>query len=178
MPIHRGDLHESGVGLVYKFFSSNTSRKSYWLPQASVFHRFNQLFNADRLNLKLTASYNRFNSELPVSRSLAPVALLPLDPAAVPQYTPVAEAAGYTGLQPVEHREVQAGFELNLNNKFTFIGTWFNRQIRKYVFPFLQNNTIRLANMAGHYNRGIELQAEYNYYNNSKACLLYTSRCV
>ena len=175
MPIHRGDLHESGVGLVYKFFSSNTSRKSYWLPQASVFHRFNQLFNADRLNLKLTASYNRFNSELPISRSLAPVALLQLDPAAVLQYNPVAEAAGYTGLQPVEHREVQAGFELNLNNKFTFIGTWFNRQIRKDVFPFLQNNTIRLANMAGHYNRGIELQAEYNYYNNSKAVSSYSS---
>lgn len=174
-PTHKGYNNESGIGLVYKYFTSNTSQKNYWLPQASAFHRFNELFGAEKLSLKLTASYNRFNSELPLSRSLAPVALLQVDPAAALYYNPAAEATGYTGLKPVEHREFQAGFECNLAYKLIFSGHWFNRQIRNDIFPWLQNNAIRLANMAGHYKRGIELQAEYNQYSYDKNKLSYNS---
>ncbi|MBN8688574.1 MAG: hypothetical protein J0M10_16260 [Chitinophagales bacterium] len=174
-PVHRGYNHETGAGLVYKFFTSTTSQKNYWLPQVSAFHRFSELFGVDNLSLKLTASYNRFNSELPISRSLASVALLQYDPASALRYNPVAEVNSFAGIKPVEHREFQAGFECNLANKFNLSGHWFNRQIRHDVFPWIQNNIVMLANMAGHYKRGIELQAEYNQYSYDKNKLSYNS---
>ncbi len=167
-PSRQGDHSESGINLGYKYFTSNTSRSHYWLPMASGFHRFNNLFNESQLSLKLYASYDRFNSEIPVSKSLAAVSLLQLDPEEANQYNPVLEVNTYSGLRPVQHREFQAGMEIRLGYRFSLSGNWFNRNIRNDIFPFIQNNEILLRNIAGHYNRGIELQFDYNpWLNNS-----------
>jgi len=161
-PNFRGEKNESGLNLAYSYFTSNTSRRHFWLPMVSAYHRFPDLFDNGNVSLKLFSSYNRFNSELPLGKSLAAVSLLQLDPEETLQFSPVLEASSFEGLQPVEHREFQAGVEIQLTNKFTLNGTWFNRNIRKDIFPFIQNNTLQLKNMAAHYNRGIELQFDYN----------------
>lgn len=161
-PYFRADNSESGLNLSYSCFTSNTSRRHYWLPMVSAYHRFLRLFANNDLNLKLFGSYNRFNSELPLSKSLAAVSLLQLDPEEAYQYSPVLEASSFAGLQPVEHRELQGGVEMQFSYKFSLNATWFNRTIRKDIFPFIQNNLLQLKNMAGHFNRGIELQFDYN----------------
>lgn len=94
--------------------------------------------------------------------------MLQLDPEEANQYNPVLEVNTYSGLRPVQHREFQAGMEIRLGYRFSLSGNWFNRNIRNDIFPFIQNNEILLRNIAGHYNRGIELQFDYNpWLNNS-----------
>ena len=161
-PGFQRDNSETGLNLAYSYFTSNTSRRHFWLPMVSAYHRFLRLLANDNLNLKLFGSYNRFNSELPLSKSLAAVSLVQLDPEEANQYSPVLEVSSFTGLQPVEHQELQGGVEIQFNYKFSLNATWFNRTIRKDIFHIIQNNRLQLKNMAGHYNRGIEMQFDYN----------------
>lgn len=166
-PTFRGYEHETGINLAYSFFTSTTSNRCYWLPMISAYHRFIRFLAIDKLNLKLFGSYNRFNSELPLSKSLAAVSLLTLDPDEVAQYSPMLEAQTFTGLQPIEHREFQIGLDIQFSYLFTLNGNWFNRSIRNDIFPVIRNNSLQLQNMAGHYNRGIELQFDYNAWLNT-----------
>jgi hypothetical protein len=166
-PTFRGYEHETGINLAYSFFTSTTSNRSYWLPMISAYHRFIRFLAIDKLNLKLFGSYNRFNSELPLSKSLAAVSLLTLDPDEVAKYSPMLEAQTFTGLQPIEHREFQIGLDIQFGYLFTLNGNWFNRSIRNDIFPVIRNNSLQLQNMASHFNRGIELQFDYNTWLNT-----------
>ncbi len=165
LPYYRSGSIETGIALNNKFYVSNTSVKNnFWLPSISAYHLFRELFDSYSCSLKLTASYNRFDSEVPVSQSFAGTGLVQTNPSLAGLFLPQAEVNGFTGLHPVEHREYQAGLEFMFKNKIQVTAGWFHRRINNDVFPFVQGSRLILDNMASHYTRGTELQIEFNRY--------------
>lgn len=163
-PVYRADKSETGITLNNKFYASSTSASNhFWLPNITAFHWLREIFGIYRLNLKLTASYNRFDNEVPVNQSFATTGLIQQNPAMAGQFLPVTEVKNFNGLAPVEHREYLAGLEIQYN-KIQFSANSFYRNIANDIFPYYQGNELILENIASHYNRGTELQLEINPY--------------
>ena len=161
-PVYRANKSESGITLNNKFYASNTSASNhFWLPNITAFHWIREIFGNYRLNLKFTASYNRFDNEVPVNQSFATTGLIQQNPALAGQFLPMTEVKSFNGLAPVEHREYLAGLEIQFN-KIQFSANSFYRKISNDIFPYYQGNELILENIASHYNRGTELQIEIN----------------
>lgn len=159
---------ETGIHITQKWMYSSTSPRTYGLTSASAYHHFRNLFDNAGLRLKLTGSYNRFNSELPFSRSYAPLQLLSYRPETYNGYLPANELKNLDGLLPAEHREWQTGMEFQAGRKWSVNATWFNRNTQKEIYPYLQNNELYAANLADQYYRGVELELRYFNYTYKK----------
>lgn len=139
-----------------RFYFSNTASKSqYLLPAVSGNLRFLHVLRKGDINVN--AAYNRFNSELPVSNSLARLSLLRYTTAQASQFLAFPEVSGFDGLDPIQHREWTASFSWRYAFAiFTAIG--FVRESRKDIFAVYDNGRLDMHNMADHRNKGVELQ--------------------
>ena len=156
---YEGYETDAGIKLENKFYASNTSAKNaFFLPGISGYVRVDDIFDAQYLSLKLVANFNCFNSELPVSTSFSQNSLTRNAAGEALQYFPVTEVNSFNGLLPVRHKEWTARLELNFRNKLLFQAEYFTRKIKDDIFPLYENGLYRLKNIAGHRNRGVELE--------------------
>jgi hypothetical protein len=165
------DNNESGILLSSKVYTSNTcSNDQYFLPSVSAYTRFQDLFNANGLSLKIFTSYNRFNSELPIDKSFAASSLLQYNVADAGQYLPMEEVNSFDNLSPVKHKEYTTGAEMEYKGKIRLSATWFNKKTTDDVFPILNAGQLQLQNIASHKNSGTELELYISPYiwNNKK----------
>lgn len=153
----RGDV-SYGLNVLNKIYASNTSTQDhFFLPGATVFVHIYDLFDAQSLRLKVTGSYNRMVSELPIDKSLTALNLLQYTTQQALGYLPVTEVTGFDGLKPITHDEWTAKMELDYEGKIFFQGELFLRHNRDDVFPVFHNGQMQLVNMADHRNQGVEL---------------------
>lgn len=143
--------------LANKMYVSNTvSNNSYFLPNAGVIARWENYSNGAYYNFKVSGSYNRFNSELPIGRSFATNSLLQLNTQQAFQFFPVTEVLGFDGLNAIQHTEWNGRVELGYK-KVALYGNVFSRKTANDIFPVMENNQLVLRNIAGHRNSGVEL---------------------
>ncbi len=178
---YRGRISDSDVeaGLLFtgKHYGSNTSTiDQLVMPSVSGHLQFRDVFNLRHIGVKLFASYNRFNSELPINRSFAYASLLQYSVANTAEYLPITEVRSYDELAPIEHRETLAGIQLDYQYMVRFTASWFSRHTLHDIFPLLTGNEMTLVNMASHRNRGIELELQLNsrYQHNRKFTFSHT----
>jgi hypothetical protein len=161
---YTGYTYEAGIKTENKFYASNTClKKDFFLPGASGYIRFNNIFHTN-VGLKLVSTFNNFNSELPVSTSFSQNNLTKYTAEQSFQYLPVTEISGFKGLLPVQRKEWTAKAELNYKNRILLQAEIFNRNITDDVFPVYENGAFNLKNIASHRNRGVELELTYNSY--------------
>lgn len=143
--------------LANKMYVSNTvANNNYFLPNVSGVVRWENHRFLNTFYVKLSGSYNRFNSELPINRSFATNSLLQYTTQQAFQFFPITEVAVFNNVQAIEHNEWNGRLEVGYN-KMTLWGNVFNRNTRNDVFPVWENNQFILRNIAAHRNRGIEL---------------------
>jgi hypothetical protein len=153
----QGDV-SYGLNVLNKIYASNTStRDHFFLPGANAFVNIYNLFDARSLRLKVTGSYNRMVSELPIDKSLTALNLLQYATQEALGYLPVTEVAGFDGLKPIGHDEWTAKMELDYKGLVSLQGELFLRHNRDDVFPVFHNGQMQLVNMADHRNQGVEL---------------------
>jgi hypothetical protein len=164
---YRWDNMEAGVNLVNKMYASNTTVSgSFFLPNAGAFVRWDEPAHLYDIHIKLSGSYNRFNSELPVGRSYAQNNLLFYTTQQAFGFFPVTEVRSIDGLEAIRHTEWGSRLEISYKNNFTVYGEFFNSKIANDIFPVMENGALMLRNIAGHRNRGFELgltAAHYQY---------------
>ena len=161
------DWIDAGIRVGNKFYASNTSvQHDFFLPEISVYNWFNNIFNANGLNVKLASTYFEFNSELPVSTSFSHYELTTLSTEQGLQFFPISEVKTFNGLSPVRHKEFTARAEISYKHKLSLIAEFFNRKTYDDVFPVYDNGALVLRNIADHRNRGAEFSL--NYYSNAK----------
>lgn len=164
---YSGHSFDAGVKAENKFYVSNTSaQRNFFLPGISGWITGNDMLGIDRLYIKLVSTFNRFNSELPVSTSYAQSSLTRLRTDQSFQYFPVTEINGFNGLAPVRHKEWTGKIEMNYKGKLSFQGEIFNRAINDDIFPLYENGIFYLKNIADHRHRGAEF--EMSYYTRSR----------
>jgi hypothetical protein len=162
---YSGNTLESGWVFTNKAYASNTSTANrFFLPGMSGYLRIPELFNIKWLTAKLFGSYNRFNTELPINRSLATYNLLQIPVADAMQYLPVTEVNSFDNLAPIKHHEYNSGVEISYHYKITFSASWFNRFTANDILPEMNGGQMNLVNMASHRNRGIELNLNLDPY--------------
>ncbi len=159
-PNYRSNYFETGLNLTNKIYASNTATQyNFFLPSVSGFVRFPSIFQ--KLNLKISASYNRFNSELPINQSFTETNLLQYPAGDAFQYSPIKEVESFNHLSAIEHKEYTAGLELGYRGVITFSADWFSRQTLNDIFPTINANQLQLQNLVNHRNQGIELQLSH-----------------
>jgi len=153
---------EGGMRVGNKFYASNTSLKNdFFLPEVSGYVLLYDIFNADRLNLKLASNYIEFNSEIPINTSFSQYGLTRLSTEQSFQFFPADEVKSFNRLLPVRHKEWTARAEFSYKYKITLTTEIFNRKTNNDVFPFYDNNELVLKNVADHRNTGVEIIANY-----------------
>jgi len=158
---------DAGVRLGNKFYASNTSlRNDFFLPEVSAYILFNDVFDAEGLNLKLASNYVDFNSELPVNASFSQYGLTKLSAERSFQFFPVDEVKSFNQLLPIRHKEWTARAELLYKYKVSLTAEVFSRKTNDDVFPLYDNNELLVKNIADHRNTGIEIIA--NYYSRKR----------
>ncbi len=163
---YNGYNFNAGVKAENKFYSSNTSlRNDFFLPGASGYVQFDNIFEESYLSLKLVSSFNNFNSELPVNTSFYSIGLTKYDAEQALQYFPVTEVNSFDGLLPVQHKEWMARAILSYKNKISLQAEFFNRKTIDDIFPVYENGVFTLENIASHRNRGLELELSYGAYS-------------
>lgn len=149
---------ELGAALHNKIYTSTTATENnFFLPDVSLYSRFDNILNTGGLWLKLKGSYSRFNSELPVNTSFAQIAFTKIAAVNAVQQFPINEVNSFSHLQVIEHKENSTGFELNYKYKYSLSFDWFSRHTLNDVFPMISGGLIQLMNLASHRNRGVEV---------------------
>ncbi|HZI52616.1 MAG TPA: hypothetical protein VFD56_02885, partial [Chitinophagaceae bacterium] len=161
--IYDGNHVDAGIKLGNKIYASSTIiQNDFFLPGASGYIQFNDIFNIDGLWAKLVSNFSNFNSELPVSASFAQYGLTNLSAGQAFQYFPITEVSSFKNLLPVRHTELTARAEIYFKNKFSLEAQVFDRKISDDVFPVFENGVVALKNLADHRNRGVELTLVHN----------------
>lgn len=162
MEINNYDF-EMGLNLGNSFYISNTSRENaYWLPKASTFLKFNNIFDWKRINFKILGAYTKMSSEPEITRSYASYATTLLNVENSYQYFPIYEAESFNKLSNINVDEWKVGGKLDLGYGISLEGEYFNRKIKNDVFPFFENNQLMLENMANHTYSGYEFNFNYD----------------
>ncbi|AEV97488.1 hypothetical protein A4D02_30690 [Niastella koreensis] len=180
---YRGDQLNAGVNLGSKLYASNTTiADNYFLPNAAAYIRWEDIPGLDYWYVKISGTYNRFNNELPVSRSFSQNSLLQYTTQQAYQFFPVMEVSSFDKLNAVRHTEYTGLLEFSYNYKFTLYGELFNRKTMDDIFPVLSNGNLVLQNIAGHRNKGFELGATFSHHQgdfstyNTLSYVTYNSR--
>ncbi|HLG39885.1 MAG TPA: hypothetical protein VI461_09465 [Chitinophagaceae bacterium] len=152
-----GRFFRTGIDLGNKFYISNTTRRdNFFLPAAGAFIRFDNV--AGYFSFKLSSAFNRFNSELPIEKSLSCVNLLRYSVRDARRFLPVQEAAGHKNLSPISHRELSGTIEISYKNRVMLTAELFRKTTKNDVFPVFSNGDLILKNIANHRRKGMELQ--------------------
>jgi len=159
----------AGIDLTNKGYLSSTAiKQNFFLPGATAFTRFDNVF--DKLSIKLTGSFIRFNSELPVNKSYSYANLLRYTTRQSLQYFPLQEVNSFANLLPIQHSEWTGRLELWYKNRFSFTTELFVRNTAQDIFPVYENNQLLLKNITAHQNKGIELQlSQVDWLSNNPA---------
>jgi hypothetical protein len=153
---------DAGIRVGNKLYASNTSLKNdFFLPEASVYTSFNNIFNANGLFLKLASNYVEFNSELPLTTSFAQYELTTLPAGQAFRFFPVTEVKSFHELLPVRHKEWTARAELSYKHMISLSAEVFDRKTNDDIFPLYENGELILKNLADHRNKGIEIILSY-----------------
>lgn len=161
MEFHGRDF-ETGINLGNSFYVSNTSNKnSYWLPQASAYVKFEDIFEWNNINLKILGSYTQLSSEPEITRSYASYSTTLLKAENYYQYFPIQEIESFRGLSNINTREWKVGGRMNIGYHLSLEGEYFRRKIQDDVFPFFENNHLKIKNMADHTYSGYEFNFAY-----------------
>lgn len=147
----------AGVNIANKMYVSNTTaNNSFFLPNAGAFVKFEEPFYLTDIYARVSGSYNRFNSELPIGRSFAQSNLLSFSTQQAFQYFPVTEVRRFDGLDAIEHNEFSGRLEIGYRYMVTLFGEFFSRKITNDIFPVMENGALVLRNIASHRNHGLE----------------------
>lgn len=161
LPEYRRKEVEAGISIGNKFYYSTTAaRHRSFLPAISAYATIFSPFDLERTQVKFTGGYNVSANEPSVHYSYAGYTLTAYPVADAQQYLPLQEVSGFNGLQPVVHRETNAGVEFMLYSKLSFFFTWFSRLNQNDVFPYLSGGRPALTNMADHRAAGIEMELQ------------------
>lgn len=154
------DQLTGGIQLSNNFYCSNTSNKNaFFLPGIAIHAQQYRIFGIQQLWGKVFFSYNRYNSELPLSSSFAGYSLLRYNAGETRQYLPSDEVISYKNVNPVRHGEFNAGIEISFYNRYRFSGNWYSKETVDDIIPlFIPAAGFELNNAASYRNRGIELQ--------------------
>lgn len=154
---------EAGFNLGNSFYISNTSLKNnYWLPKANFYLKFNEIFNWYNYSFKLLGSYTQLSSEPEITRSYASYATTLLNAENYNQYFPVQEVESFRGLSNINTKEWKIGAKLNLGYHISMEGEYFNKKNTDDIFPFFENNQLRLRNIADHTYSGYEFNLAFD----------------
>ncbi|ROS20026.1 hypothetical protein EDF65_0727 [Chryseobacterium nakagawai] len=161
MEIQSGDF-EGDFNLGNSFYISNTSAKnSYWLPKATGYLRFRDIFDWDNYDFKVSGSYSHLSSEPEITRSYASYATTLLKAENYYRYFPVHEVEGFKGLSNINTKEWKIGGRINYGYNISLEGEYFNRKSENDIFPVFENNQLKLKNMADHTYSGYEVNFAY-----------------
>lgn len=159
---HHGNDLELGASAGNAFYISNTSRKNaHWLPKASGYILFEDIFGWRRFNLKALGAYTTLSSEPEITKSYAFYTTTLLKAEKADQYFPVYEAETFRGLFNTGVKEWKAGFRFDAGSKITLEGEFFSRKIENDVFPVFENNLLVLKNLADHIYKGYEFNFSF-----------------
>ena len=161
---YRGNHLDLGLNIGNKIYVSNTTTaNNYFLPNVGAYVQWENIPGLDNFYAKLSASYNRFNNELPIGRSFSQNSLLQYTTQQAFQFFPVTEVTGFDNLEPVRHKEFTGRLELSYKYRVTLYGELFSRKTRNDIFPVVENGNGVLKNIADHRNRGLELGLMVNH---------------
>ncbi|WP_326984449.1 hypothetical protein VUJ46_07910 [Chryseobacterium sp. MYb264] len=153
---------EMGINFGNSFYISNTSNKNaYWLPKANAYLKFNEIFNWRRINFKLLGAYTQLSAEPEITRSYASYATTLLNAENSYLYFPIDEVESFNNLSNTDVHEWKIGGKLDLGYGVSLEGEYFNRKIKNDVFPFFENNQLKLKNRADHTYSGYEFNFNY-----------------
>ncbi len=166
--------------LANKMYVSNTvSNNNYFLPNVSGAVRWGNNSGRDYYFFKLSGSWNRFNSELPVGRSYSTNSLLQLNIQQAFQFFPVTEVKSFDGLKAIQHNEWNGRVELGYKGHVLY-GNIFSRTTANDVFPVMENNQLVLRNIAAHRNSGVEVgftgRTSNRYFNTENTISYFVNR--
>lgn len=161
-PSVRLNTFEAGLELAGKFRHSGTSTTNLNLmPSVSLYNWIYNPFDWSWMDIKITGSYNRFDSEISLDQSFAGTALLLTDPDQFNTYLPLQEAGSFAGLKPLQHREYQASAAWYLFRRVVQLSySWYRRSVKEDIFPLRQGGEWQLVNLASHVTRGTEIMLE------------------
>lgn len=155
----------AGVKLENRSYVSSTANsRDFFLPGASGYIEWRDLFGLDNLSFRLTASGQEMKTELPVSMESAGFNLLRYRLDEVGQFLPAEELKTFRGLRPIRQRERFLRASLSYLNRITLQAEIFERRMRDDLFPVFENNEWALRNLADHRNRGLELEFTHTRY--------------
>ncbi|MBD8082739.1 TonB-dependent receptor [Chryseobacterium caseinilyticum] len=152
----------AGLNLGNSFYISNTSKNNkYWLPKASAFIDFKDVFAWSGTNLKILGAYTQMSSEPDITRSFSSYATTLVTAQNSFQYLPLQEAESFKNLSTIDFAESKVGFSFNYRQKVSFGVDYFQKKIINDIFPVFDNSKISLKNLADHTYKGLELNASY-----------------
>ncbi|MBP2616723.1 hypothetical protein [Chryseobacterium jejuense] len=161
MEIKSSDF-DADFNLGNSFYISNTSNKNnYWLPKATGYLRFKDIFEWYNYEFKITGSYTHLSSEPEITRSYASYASTLLKTENYYHYFPVHEVESFKGLSNINTKEWKIGGKLSYGYYISIEGEYFNRKSNDDVFPVFEKNQLKLKNMADHTYSGYELNFAY-----------------
>lgn len=145
------------LGLEDKVYVSNTAtRKGFLLPGIKAAIKFNEF--RGNWSGSINTSYTQFNTELPLSGSLADINLLRYKVSEAGKYLPAGEIAGFDQLAPVHHADWTGSLVVNRSRWLEFTGTLFLKQVADDQLPVFEKNNFLLVNAANHQTKGIDLE--------------------
>lgn len=151
---------ESGIRMSARsYFSGTAARSAAVLPNVSGYTWLRNLFNRHHLEIKLMGAFSRFNSELPLSTSVAGNSLLQYSSANAGLYQPVDEINSFDRVLPERHSEITLGTQIVFLKGTNLFFNYFVRNTRDDLLPVpAASGGFNLVNMASYRNRGFELE--------------------
>ncbi|WP_160140194.1 hypothetical protein [Chryseobacterium sp. c4a] len=154
---------EADFNLGNAFYISNTSDKNaYWLPKATGYLLFKDIFDWNMFDFKVTGGYSQLSSEPEITRSYASYATTLLKAENYYRYFPVREVESFKGLSNINTKEWKIGGKINYGYNISLEGEYFNRRSMGDVFPVFDNNQLKVRNMADHTYSGYEFNFAYD----------------
>lgn len=151
----RGEIN-AGLHLGNKFYvSSTTSKNEYFLPRISGYVEHQGI--AQSLRVKISSSFMRFNSELPLKSSFAQTILLNNSVSEASSFFPISEAVSFNNLLPVKTSEWTLNTDIFYQNRLSLTVAFFSRLNEDDVFPLLENDQIVLRNLVSHSTKGMDI---------------------
>jgi hypothetical protein len=167
-----GYRFNAGGSFASRFYFSNTASKNHlFLPSLTLYAAKNQIGN--RLDLKLLTSYSSFAGEAGFNQHTAQTNLLQLNTSQLLQFFPTREITHYQGLRAILYKEWNVTLEATLNRKWQLNTEWFFKKTNNDIFPVLENNRMVMKNAASHRNRGVEVEAAFNPYDNNNKTFFF-----
>ncbi|WP_336959092.1 hypothetical protein [Chryseobacterium contaminans] len=153
---------EADFNLGNSFYISNTSNKNnYWLPKATAYLMFRDIFDWRYYDFKILGSYTQINSEPEITRSYASYASTLLKAENYYRYFPAYEVESFKSLSNINTKEWKIGGRFSYRYNLSFEGEYFNRRSEGDIFPVFENNQLKLKNIADHTYSGYELNFAY-----------------